>query len=684
MPEKYPASVLSETLAAAINGRRVKAAVFTTFSFDPGFFELHVLPSLFDYPFHHADKVKRLQLEDQLQKIEDVCVYYDSTALSQDGTPPQMDFRRIGLRMRSGGVFHPKLVLLLVEEEHDGGEEFEDDVEQALIVGTLSANLTRSGWWENVETGHFEEISEKAHSNDVFTFRGDVFEIVKKLREFGDGAEQAAIDHIYDFLRYRTSAETKSRPYARGSRKYHPRIFYGQSELGQWLEELRLNTRDDWNLEIISPFFDDHENGALTKFITAIEPLETRVFLPTAADGTSLVTERVYQWVEEKNYVSWASLPSDLLRRSNADTDRSVHAKIYRLWNKSSGQQVLISGSVNLTTPAHSHSESGNFEASFLVGVEKSDYPLRWWLKPLDWKPEEFADDLESVDDERQNVFVDVSVRFDWVKHEASYRVNAVKTEAFKICQNNGDLLHEVKQPVCGEWELLPQFVAEQIEEMLKVTSFATIKHAKGQWRVLVREESMAQKPSMLSELTPEEILMYWSLLSDAQRAAFIEERVISGGGGDFEGLSTRSFRYLANNTLFDRFSGIFHAFGRLSNHVLGCLERDRWKEAEQRMFGSKYDSLPELLRKTIDENDDSVMRLVIFLSAQQAVNRVAEDYPEFWDAHVSERVRLTSLLQERDTFLDAIDIQDENKEQFFSWYEEMFLSVIPQMEDVE
>ena len=64
MSEKYPTSVLSEALSEAIKGRRVKAAVFTTFSFDPGFFDLHVLPSLFDYPFHHADKVKKLQLED--------------------------------------------------------------------------------------------------------------------------------------------------------------------------------------------------------------------------------------------------------------------------------------------------------------------------------------------------------------------------------------------------------------------------------------------------------------------------------------------------------------------------------------------------------------------------------------------------------------------------------------------
>ena len=683
MSENYPTSVLSEKLSDAIKGRRVKAAVFTTFSFDPGFFELHVLPSLFDYPFHHADKVKKLQLEDQLQKIEDVCVYYDSTALAQDGTPPQLDFRRIGVHLSSGGVFHPKLVLLLVEEEQDE-DESEYETEHSLIVGTLSANLTRSGWWENVETGHFEEISQKAFSNEIFTFRDDVFEIVKRLRRFGDGAEQTAIDQIYNFLRYRTSVETKSWAYARGSGKYHPRIFYGQSDLIEWLDELKLTRWNDWNLEIISPFFDEHVNGALSKLIAAVEPLKTRVFLPTAADGASLVSENVYQWVEEQKDVSWATLPKELRRRSNADSERPVHAKVYRLWHKSSGQQIIISGSVNATTPAHSHAGSGNFEASFLVGVDASDYPLRWWLKPLDCEPTEFPDQNESVEDERQDVFIDVSVRFDWSKEEAAYFVKGTRSEAFTICHNNGQVLHEVTEPICGEWSLLSKPVALKIQEMLSLTSFAMIKHHKGQWRVLVREESMAQKPSMLSELTPEEILMYWSLLSDAQRAAFIEERVISSGGGDLEGLSSRSFRYLANNTLFDRFSGIFHAFGRLSNHVLDCLHRGRLKEAEQRMFGSKYDSLPELLRKTIDENDDAVMRLVIFLSAQQAVNRVEEADPDFWANHSLEAEHLMALLQKRKAFLDAIDIEGDDREEFFSWYEEMFLNLIPELEEVE
>ena len=49
---QLPLEVLGDALADAIAKRRVKTAVFTTFAFDPGFFELHVLPLLFEHsPF---------------------------------------------------------------------------------------------------------------------------------------------------------------------------------------------------------------------------------------------------------------------------------------------------------------------------------------------------------------------------------------------------------------------------------------------------------------------------------------------------------------------------------------------------------------------------------------------------------------------------------------------------------
>ena len=43
-----PQEVLSQQLGEKLDGRRVRTAVFTTYTFDPGFFEAHILPILFE------------------------------------------------------------------------------------------------------------------------------------------------------------------------------------------------------------------------------------------------------------------------------------------------------------------------------------------------------------------------------------------------------------------------------------------------------------------------------------------------------------------------------------------------------------------------------------------------------------------------------------------------------------
>ena len=70
----FPQAVLSQRFGEAIGGRRVRSAVFITFSFDPGFFELQVLPLLFSQSFGQVDKVRLLQLEDALRGIDHLAV----------------------------------------------------------------------------------------------------------------------------------------------------------------------------------------------------------------------------------------------------------------------------------------------------------------------------------------------------------------------------------------------------------------------------------------------------------------------------------------------------------------------------------------------------------------------------------------------------------------------------------
>jgi hypothetical protein len=140
MTSELERAVLSDAIREAIGGRRVRVALFATYQLDPSFFELQVLPLLFDRAFSHVENVRRLQLEEALRDVEEVAVYFDRNAL-RPGTAA-LDWRRYG-GSRRDGVFHAKHVLLLVDAKDD------EDIPR-LIVVTTSANLTQAGWWENL------------------------------------------------------------------------------------------------------------------------------------------------------------------------------------------------------------------------------------------------------------------------------------------------------------------------------------------------------------------------------------------------------------------------------------------------------------------------------------------------------------------------------------------------------
>lgn len=677
--------VLSEALTEAIDGGRVVAAVFTTFSFDPGFFELHILPLLFDYSFSQVEKVRRIQLEDQLRTAGEVAVYYDRTALAQDALPAQLDFRRIDVR-RATGVFHPKVVLALVEDD------LEEDEEQAaalprprrLIAGALSANLTRAGWWENVETGHFEVIHEIDVDDTPCPFRRDLLGLVKQIRAAAAPDEDhGALDRIHEFLRAQTATKTYKTHRAGG--RYRTRLYCGQKPLPAWLRELRLG-REEWNLEVISPFFDRRDAETLGRLIDAIGPRETRIYLPVDQDGVAQVAPELYDAVPD--LARWSRMPQSVLHggRTKLDpkrTPRRVHAKVYRLWSRDAGE-VVLTGSVNLTAAAHSAGNAGNLEAAFLVDVSDAPGRRTWWLEPLEKPPADFVEVPPSEADGAEPVCLDISFRYDWSRHALEYRLDDQSDGALEIQESAGRSLFTITNPCAGEWTDCGSLAADSVRDLLTSTSFLRVVHPKGSWRVLVREEGMSHRPSLLMSLTPEEILMYWSMLSPDLQAAFIEQKLAAEGG--LEGLKPFDRRIdPARRTVFDRFAGIYHAFKQLWRFVDEALWEQRDKAARARLFGAKYDSLPEFLRKSLDRNDtDPVIRYVVFLCARQTIDRVCNAHPDFWaETDAAERRRLEELLARLPELRASLRLYVSDGRDFLAWYEGMFLGEIEQPEEV-
>lgn len=676
-----PTRVLSEAFAERIGGRRVLAALFTTYTLDPAFFELEILPLLFEGRinggFSPAEKMRRVQLEECLREGAEIDVFYDRGGLVANSQSATLDFQRIDVS-RERGIFHPKLVFVLVENPFaEGGKKT-----RSLIVAALSANLTRSGWWENLETGHFEEVEQPHKQNRRCTFRQDLLDVLTVVaRSAQPRQESGALGKIRNFLEEDAPQHGIKNAHSKG--RYYTRLYAGAKPLSEWLRDRQLHKRR-WNLEIISPYFDEKDARALKTLLTTLagrKQPKVRILLPIEPDGTAAVTAEQFRAVEEMK-ARWSRLPSAITRSDGAGKEegtapRRVHAKVYRFWRRGEFDVSLV-GSPNLTSAGHSH--ENNLEAAFLVNTTDSADDSHWWLKRLDEDHNRFKEEADSEDGDAEQVGLPLSLRYDWQRHKLEYWLDQDHDGDLRIETIAGGELRMLRRPVrTQEWTDCGPRAADRAKALLQSTSLvrARTSMARGEhhWRVLIREEGMSHKPSLLDRLTAEEILEYWSLLSEAQKQRFLAARLetddVLPGMGTSNGTLPSS-----RQTTFDRFAGVFHAFGRLSAWLDQQLAGASRKAAAIRLFGEKHDSLPVLLRKVEEREDrDAVMAYVTFLSAKQVASRVEDRYPDFWDEHREDRRQLERELEKVTRLGCEIPFSDGDHADFLGWYEEMFLT---------
>jgi len=675
-------SPLSEQLRDRIGKRRVRLAVFFTYMFDPGFFETEVIQTLFDHDWSRNRRVALAQAEDVLRKVEHLAVYYDLRGIPETVSSATLDYRRFGLS-RPGGVFHPKNILLLLEEEDEAQKS------SSLLLVTTSANLTQAGWWENLEAAHMIEIPENSKSllrDDLLSDTGLLSRVVKHDKT---GDEHRAVEEIRKFLRYRTERS--------GQRSQNgvlrPRIYVGQMPLARFLlEDVQIDPTD-FNLEIISPYFDNTDDAkAVVTLIEALNPRATRIFLPQSDAGVVLCRKEYYEAVAGIPRVSWGLLPRNFTRYAKTredSADRFVHAKVYRLFSPSRNEEFLLVGSVNLTRAAHSAANSGNLESAVFFQTTPARNRLDWWLSPVENSclPGAFED---SAGDELGSLAChNVSFRYDWQSNTLAYYWLPDSSPP-----GHAEVRHTSVAPFIIEgiqfdrWVELHTDIATLVKEGLRSGSFLeVIAGGKPPQRVLVREEGMEYKPSLSVSLTPEEILEYWSLFSPEQKSAFLSRKlealIIATAEDSSAGTYTPDSE---QRSMFDRFAGIFHAFSCLENLVAEVLTAGNTREARCLLFGSKYDSMKTLIERiTASETADRVNRYITLLCALQLLENLSGRNAEFVGQEHKSLDSIRKLLKK--------SIQTARQEllpelggrpgEFVEWFEKMFLDIpAPEVED--
>lgn len=663
-----PQAVLSEHFQERMKGRRLLSAVFLTYQFEPGFFEQEVLPVLLDVPLSHSVPIRLVQLEDALKELRgEIAVYYDANGLVVgDAGSARLDVRRIPMRHHTG-IFHPKNVFLLTESEEADADGHR---RRALVIASMSANLTRAGWWENVEACHVEEIAE----GDKTRLRDDLSTFLDRLRHKAPAAGgHEGLREILAFLRQVSPRLVKS-----AAGRLHTHFYGGTESVPDFLERTAGGLLYGAYLEVISPYFDNAASCVpLEALIDRFRPKEVRVFLPRSRSGEGFCRPELYDAVRALPRVQWGRLDKDLLRFGRGDDarERFVHAKVYRFFTQNPKREICFVGSANLTSPGHSI--GGNVETGFLVDMTPPRRP-EFWMSPHDRRPTEFKVRKED-DASAASGGTRLNLRYHWDRAEAEAYWDGTATSPALRVVARGIEVGSIPPLAPRVWTKLPAEVAERVAEFLSETSLFFV-HGESEEPalLLVQEEGMSHKPSLLMSLSAADILKYWSLLTPEQRSAFLEARApevaLAGQGAD---LVTRAKVALEEETLFDRFAGFFHAFGCLERACRSALEAGREKEVGYRLFGKKYDSLVSLLDRVSsdDAGGDDVDRYVIVLCARQLCREIARDFPEYWHAHGADARVLKQKFRELGAVRQRLIERDSDEMGvFLDWFDDWFL----------
>lgn len=675
-----PRATLSEHFQERLAGRRLLGAAFLTYQFDPAFFEQDVLPVFLDIPVSHAPRLRLSQLESALQDMpHGISVFYDANGLVAENGPAKLDVRRVPVAHPTG-VFHPKNVFALVEDDAIGDGERE----RSLLVATMSANLTRGGWWHNVEVCHVEELTQ----GDETRLKDDLRRFVNSLERQVRGKSpqgSAILAVIREFLRgtYQRTHRSRGRLFTH--------YYDGKTTVPDFLASAAGARLKGMNLEIISPYFDaSPKRLPLKELCDRFSPREVRVYLPRNNEGEPLCTREVLEHVRGLSdpATSWGRLPAELVKigKGGQAKERTVHAKVYRFFSRTTKTQIMFLGSVNLTSAAHGR--GGNLESGVLVefeGTRRSD----WWLTPEAGKAAVCAP-REEADEGSAHAGTLLNLRYSWSRKEAEVYWDATRPSPPLTVRCQGVDLFPLTPLAPRTWEGLPPGHAELLERALESTSILEV-HIEGQalGHLLVQEEEMHARPSLAASLSPAEILQSWTLLTKEQRTEFLEA---VGGHTDRadegEPLTAPVPRQLEKGTIFDRFAGIFLAFEMLERSILDADREKNPRHVTYRLFGNKHDSLPALLGKLDGDANagevDLVEQYVTILCARQLVDTLEPSLKELFQKHRTEVRQLKEALALQGTMRRRLEEVSDEMPEFLDWFDQWFLKRAQPREVVE
>lgn len=320
------------------------AAAFCSFTFDPEFFENHILRAALRLRFDPVEEPRRYHQEARaaLQQIP-VATIVDAR-MRPPGHRLPYDLLEVG-----GTIFHPKLALLLFEDH------------ARLLIG--SGNLTRGGYGDNAELWFHHDASYDGDAGVLLALRGFLERVQAHCRNEG-----TQLDLILEMLSARLPRGTSQ-----------SRVALLSSYEGALLDQFRALVPDDARLVgagVLAPFFETDDVqasdlGTLDAVLNALtDDVDGPVDVGFVWDPSPLRTETPLDHLEDAvgKLCVWSLQDEDGSPSTEYLTLRSVTERQInyldqhgrnRRWDRSDAEEAMQTGDfgpvgqIDVFAPAH-------------------------------------------------------------------------------------------------------------------------------------------------------------------------------------------------------------------------------------------------------------------------------------------------------------------------------------------
>lgn len=642
------AHTISDAFRACIGEREVTSAFFTTYSFEPDFFELEVIPLLLgDHALSSQSDIRSVQLQALMQdKGRRFAVVHDMDVFNPTaGSRLEVDYLPVRI---GGGCQHAKMAILVLQEKGD-------QIPTILLVAG-SFNLTKAGWWDNIEVGHFVELqATRAPANILEPMR-------RALRFFQAAAPTPVLDEIVNVQAgWLASADDPDCSFYFSGAASNRLAFL--DFIGQRPHTLPA-AKDAATLEIVSPFFGEKPDSGDTQKLMSLFPT-VRLLLPRDEEKRALVDPGVFDAFNTDQWCGWASAWNDSHQVIGAPF-RRVHAKIFQGRGKRSWQFV---GSVNFSHKAFRE----NVEAGFLL--QGGDFPPL--LEPLTALPSGFApdSDLHSAEASEGLAMPALRLAYDWNSQWLEVIAQDSISGELTLLDNPTPSLGSIvfAQTTSGN-AFLPA-----LRDHLERSSLVRVRWQSGaecvERYLMVTQRNIYCRPSQLPAMDLQSLLRLFIEMRLTKKISQFGELAqqmlnLRAALGATDEQLPEMMDAIEAKSFFAEFSQVNGAFWQLERTLALAADENSAKKLAYYLAGCQPDSLKAMLESVEAAGGDEetvVVRYLTLVSMQGLLTR----YPQHSCATLIRRVQALITELENEELLRQLD--EAEGARFLDWFRTQF-----------